>query len=493
MSATRTHFHPGTSGSDPKADAKLHAPVATEKGTKAFPTLAITATAPTLAPTATMPARLRSSTATDPQAAPWADLRPPLRNRPGAAHTAADRAAARPVAATGAAPSGCPHPRRVAKTSVLSLACLGVAFLPAMVGAQGAFSSIAEPQTSVRDILTGPQNRPRADTYYLLGLAAARKNNHAEALRQIAIGLRLEPNHLRLLGLRAAVWARQGRTSEAIAEFRRLVRLYPGDEYAAQSLRDLEKPLKPRFAPVTSSLPAPPPKRDSPVAPVDTARPASPTRMLEASYFERMKQKQRCCFQMTAIKRAQEARAAAHPAKKDAFDLQALIEGGKLSAKPVCPEGGEYSWAGGPTCSKHGDLATVESEVTTVFADFNRGMQNKIGRNFTAALQAFDQVCALYPQWSEAHYQRGDTLFRLGEDKAAIEAIRRSLQCDPGNLDAKLLLANLLFKVGHKEAALDLLDGVATGQAGSVYGLAARSVAKAIRSGRNYYQVFPPN
>ncbi|RCK80588.1 MAG: hypothetical protein OZSIB_2901 [Candidatus Ozemobacter sibiricus] len=383
--------------------------------------------------------------------------------------------------------------RQPARLFVLGLAGLWMMALAGPLDAQETFSSIAAPQTSVRDILTGPQNRPRADTYYLLGLAAARKNNHAEALRQIAIGLRLDPNHLRLLSLRAAVWARQGRTAEAIAEFRRLARLYPGDEYITQSLRDLERPLKPRFAPVTSSLPPPPAKRDSPVAPVDTARPASPTRLLEASYFERMKQKQRCCYQMAAIKRAQEAQAAADASKKAAFDLQALVESGRLSARPVCPEGGEYGWAGGPTCSKHGDFATVEAEVTTVFADFNRGLQNKISRNYTAALQAFEQVCALYPQWSEAHFQRGETLFRLGDDRAALEAIRRSLQCDPGNLDAKLLLANLLFKVGHKEAALELLDGVATGQAGTVYGLAARSVAKAIRSGRNYYQVFPPD
>ncbi|NLI74830.1 MAG: tetratricopeptide repeat protein [Candidatus Riflebacteria bacterium] len=377
--------------------------------------------------------------------------------------------------------------------ALLLAAAVGLALAPARpLAAQTAFPTIAEPQTSVRDILTGPQNRPRADTYYLLGLAAARKNNHAEALRQIAIGLRLEPGHLRLLGLRAAIWARQGHTQEAIAEFRRLVRLFPDDDYVRQSLQELERPLRPRFAPVTSALPTPP-RRDTPVAPVSTAAPASPKRVLESGYFEEMKQKQRCYFQMAAIRRAQAALAAADPAKKDAFDLQALVDTGHLSAPPVCPGGGTYSWNGAPVCSKHGDFATAEAEVNTVFNDFNRGMQAKIGRNYGAALEAFDQVCAVYPQWSEAHYQRGETLFRLGEDRGAIEGIRRALQCDPGNLDAKLLLANLQFKVGHKESALQLLDEVATEQSGTVYGLSARSLAKSIRSGRNYYQVFPPN
>ena len=360
--------------------------------------------------------------------------------------------------------------------------------------AQGAFPSMAEPQSSVHDILTGPQNRPRADTYFLLGLSNARKGNAPEAFRQIAIGMRIEPNNIRLLNLRAVLWARAGRKSQAIAEFKRILRMAPNDLFARESLDDLERPLKPRFAPIVHSSASSPQKREAPKAPVDTAPPASPTRVLESEYFARVKQKQRCYFNLAAIKRAQESKGQKDPAKKESLDLKALVGDGLLPSAPVCPDGGEYLWKGGaPTCSKHGDLPTIEAEVNTVFNGFNKGMQAKIVRNYSEALKAFEQVCVAYPQWGEAHYQKGETLFRMGEDNPAIEEIRRALQFESTNLDAKLLLANLYFKVGHREAALQLLDEIATGQSGTVYGLSARSIAKSIRSGRNYYQIFPPN
>ena len=54
-------------------------------------------------------------------------------------------------------------------------------------------------------------------------------------------------------------------------------------------------------------------------------------------------------------------------------------------------------------------------------------------------------------------------------------------------------MANLYFKKGQKQAALTILDKISNSQKGTVYGLSARSVAKSIRSGRSYYEIFPPN
>jgi tetratricopeptide (TPR) repeat protein len=118
---------------------------------------------------------------------------------------------------------------------------------------------------------------------------------------------------------------------------------------------------------------------------------------------------------------------------------------------------------------------------------------SKLSRNYLDALRSFEQVVVLYPRWAEAHFQLGDTLFRLGETDTAITALRNCLKHQPGNTDAQLLLANLYFKKGQKDAALKLLDEVSAKQKGTVYGLAARSIASSIRSGRNYYQIFPPN
>jgi tetratricopeptide (TPR) repeat protein len=120
-------------------------------------------------------------------------------------------------------------------------------------------------------------------------------------------------------------------------------------------------------------------------------------------------------------------------------------------------------------------------------------MRSKLSRNYLDALKSFEQVVILYPRWAEAHYQLADTLFRLGETDPSVSALRNCLKYDPGNLDARLLLANLYFKKGQKDAALKILDDVTEKHRGTVYGLSARSVAASIRSGRNYYQIFPPN
>jgi tetratricopeptide (TPR) repeat protein len=90
----------------------------------------------------------------------------------------------------------------------------------------------------------------------------------------------------------------------------------------------------------------------------------------------------------------------------------------------------------------------------------------------------------------EAHFQMGDTLFRLGETDTALDSLRTSLKHEPGNLDAELLLANIYFKKGMKAPALTILDRITEQHKGSVYAYAARSIAKSIRSGCSYYELF---
>jgi len=197
---------------------------------------------------------------------------------------------------------------------------------------------------------------------------------------------------------------------------------------------------------------------------------------------------------MSSIKRAQTAFIKANPARKEEFALTTLVSDKLLTAVPVCPNGGTYSWkTDDVTCSTHGTSAEAGAEVTNVFNEFNNGMRSKLSRNYLDALKSFEQVVILYPRWAEAHFQLADTLFRLGETDTAINALRNCLRYDAGNLDAKLLLANLYFKKGQKDAALKILDEVSEKHRGTVYGLSARSVASSIRSGRNYYQIFPPN
>ena len=382
-------------------------------------------------------------------------------------------------------------------------------------GEQGfdAFKAFSLEDKTVADILTGPARQPHADTYYLIAMTQARRGENVVALGTIDRGLKIEPRHLGLLNLRAAIYARTGRGKDAIAAFRKVLEIAPDDTYARESLRLLVPPVPKTAQPRPLGPPKVGTSPDAPVAPVPggspapaktagasgtadagEAAPAKEEKVLAASYFIGIKAKQRCFQGQSALKRAQEAYVKGKPDAKGKLSLEELVAAKLLPAAPVCPDGGAYTWQGdGPACSKHGPFGTLEAEVNTVFADFNRAMSAKFTRNFPEALKSFQQVIVMYPRWSEAHFQMGDTLFRLGDDRKAIEETRACLALEPDHLDAKLLLANLLFKVGHKDSALELLDGVAKSQTGTVYGLSARSIAAAIRSGRNYYQIFPPH
>ena len=350
-------------------------------------------------------------------------------------------------------------------------------------------------EVSVRDLLEGHKRAPKSDTYYLMALSEARKNNIEAAEKAIKTGLQINPRNTRLMNLKAALLSRQGRLAEARSLFITVLQLDPEDRYARTSLNSVERMLQPerRALPVLTKA-ATPTAKDAPEAPV-TVQPA-PTvqKELEASYFVAIKDKQDCYHNMSSIKRAQTAFIKANPARKEEFALTTLVSDKLLTAVPVCPNGGTYSWkTDDVTCSTHGTSAEAGAEVTNVFNEFNNGMRSKLSRNYLDALKSFEQVVILYPRWAEAHFQLADTLFRLGETDTAINALRNCLRYDAGNLDAKLLLANLYFKKGQKDAALKILDEVSEKHRGTVYGLSARSVASSIRSGRNYYQIFPPN
>lgn len=357
------------------------------------------------------------------------------------------------------------------------------------------FSDDTKSDVSVRDLLEGHKRSPKADTYYLMALAEARKNNIEAAEKAITTGLSINPRNTRLIGLKGAIRARQGRLAEARRLFLNVLQLDPEDRYAEASLRSVERILQPqRNQPtVTNPKPQGKPQESSPAAPVLVKSVEVEKKVLESSYFDQIKNKQQCYYAMASLKRAYESYLASSPKSKD-FSPTTLVSSGFLTSIPLCPASGNYSYADADvSCTIHGRQSEVGAEVTTVFTDFNRGMRAKLSRNYLDALKAFEQVVILYPRWAEAHYQLADTLFRLGETDPAIVSLRNCLKYQPDNLDAQLLLANLYFKKGQKNPALEILDRLAEKNKGSVYGLSARSIAGSIRSGRNYYQIFPPN
>lgn len=351
-------------------------------------------------------------------------------------------------------------------------------------------------KVSVQDILEKSKKTPKADTYYLMALSAARKNDIESANKAIATGLAINPRDIKLLNLKGALLAKQGRLVQARQIFLSVLRMSPGDEYANNSLRLIEDSMQPKnqIKPVLASK-----SRkysgtsDAPISPIED-KPVSQDKLLTAAYFVDLKHKQDCSHGMSLIQLAHEKLIARNPKGKPTFSLNELVKEGLLTSAPVCPKGGFYSWNNNEvTCSKHGGFTALDAEVTSVFKEFNAGLRAKLSRNYLDALKAFEQVVILYPLWAEAHYQLGDTLFRLGEVDPALKSLRNCLKHDPNNLDAQLLMANLYFKKGQKQAALTILDKISNSQKGTVYGLSSRSVANSIRSGRSYYEIFPPN
>lgn len=351
------------------------------------------------------------------------------------------------------------------------------------------------PSGTVDGLIQKQKGHPKAMTFYLLALSYANDGEESLALSTIGSGLALDPFNVKLLSLRGALLVRTNRVTEAKREFNRILELDPENVYARESLRTLEGPKIP--VPIFSApIKTPKGKEGGATASGSGAlgKSGPAPRLLDPGFFDSMSMKKRCYFQLAATKRAQQRMEAEKPEAKGKFDAKALVSGQFLAAEPVCPDGGTISWKGeNPVCSKHGEFAAVEAEVQTVYADFNEGLKAKFGRNYPEAKTAFKKVINLFPTWGEAFYQLADTHFRLGEDKEAIEQIRACLKLEHGNLDARLLLANLYFKTGKKDASMNILQEIVKSVPESIHALSAKTILSAIKSGKNYYQMFPPD
>lgn len=369
--------------------------------------------------------------------------------------------------------------------------------------AQPSFPNIAERSTTVTDILRQHQSNPKADTYYLLALAAARKNNFNEAFKNIQIGLSNNPNHIQLLSLRAALWAKTGKLSEAFQEFKRLSLISPNDEYIKYSLQELQRYLEPKISPSlkTSSQSISKSSKNAlnnnfsiqSSSKQFIQQSNSDKKILSSDYFIKLNAKKTCCLNMGQINKAILNLKSIDP-KKNIRDIKDLINEGHLQTIPVCPENGKYSLNKDLVCcSIHGDIVTLEAEITTVYSDFNKAIQSKFAKNYVSALKSFEHVCSIYPNWAEAHYQRADTLFRLGQDQQALDAIKTCLKIDPQNIDAKMLLAHILYKIGNIKDATQILKQIEATEQDSVYGMSVKALLKAIKAGKSYYEVFPPS
>ncbi|MDD3148424.1 MAG: hypothetical protein PHD82_14110, partial [Candidatus Riflebacteria bacterium] len=80
-------------------------------------------------------------------------------------------------------------------------------------------------EVTVRDLLEGHNRAPKSDTYYLMALSEARKGNIEAAEKAIKTGLQINPRNIRLMNLKGALLARQGKLAEARRMFLTVLQL----------------------------------------------------------------------------------------------------------------------------------------------------------------------------------------------------------------------------------------------------------------------------
>lgn len=81
------------------------------------------------------------------------------------------------------------------------------------------------------------------------------------------------------------------------------------------------------------------------------------------------------------------------------------------------------------------------------------------GRFDGARVRALDwatRLTAAYPQYTEAHFVRGQLLMDLGRVEEAQAALRRAVETDPSHLQALVLLVHLCAEAGESASAREL-------------------------------------
>lgn len=94
----------------------------------------------------------------------------------------------------------------------------------------------------------------------------------------------------------------------------------------------------------------------------------------------------------------------------------------------------------------------------TINALIKRGLTASDEKKHAAALDYFDQVITLEPQYAHAYYRRAYVNFAEGQTKKAIADLYKALELKPDHFGALFELARLLSFTGHDKPALAALE-----------------------------------
>lgn len=94
----------------------------------------------------------------------------------------------------------------------------------------------------------------------------------------------------------------------------------------------------------------------------------------------------------------------------------------------------------------------------TINTLFQRGMTASNDKDFAAALDYFDQVITLEPDYAQAYYRRSFVHFSDGQTKKSMADLYKALELEPRHFGALSELARILQYSGHEKASLQALE-----------------------------------
>ena len=103
--------------------------------------------------------------------------------------------------------------------------------------------------------------------------------------------------------------------------------------------------------------------------------------------------------------------------------------------------------------------AQVQSAPNSAKAHYGFGAALAFSGNDREAVAEYAKAIAIFPDYSEAFFNRGNALRRLGSDpEAVIEAYRDTIRFNPAHADARANLALFLLEHGRRDEARPLVE-----------------------------------
>jgi tetratricopeptide (TPR) repeat protein len=110
---------------------------------------------------------------------------------------------------------------------------------------------------------------------------------------------------------------------------------------------------------------------------------------------------------------------------------------------------------------------SIAKEIVSLWEDFDsatintlfqRAMNATNEKNYAAALDYFDQIIVIEPDYAQAYYRRSFVHFSNGATNKSVADLYSTLELEPKHFGAMFELTRILELTGHDKAALSALE-----------------------------------